>query len=484
MSRTRFALLIFIFLGARVFCEDTTWVLAAEAFASVNLPASYDGIATAIPSLVLAEIENVNKRSILPDEKKSRDISALSAERLKLVTERSALILERDKVFLSDQGTLKKKKNRSDANKKIIAKEKEIEKLDEKIRKAVETVYTESTTLTVTLWESGSRLYERTKDVSLGKSLMDSKVSGLITGTVEDLSGYLLVTASIETGVAGLPVLTVKEAAPYDEIDYLVSTLTARLLPGLSQVSPVSISVNVVPENSVVFLDSRQIYDLSDPVTVFSGEHTVSVSCEGYRSATRTFDFSGAGKFGVDITLVKEPLVSVAFNSGDDATSVFFHTQSVGQLPLTTEIPALRTIGETENGTVKTFFIFDPDMTENPSSLESVIQTNKTETKKKIESARKWFYGSLGVLYLSLPVYMLSNGIMRDKYTAYQDGRIAPTQESIDEINGLMKFSTVSGYVSLGLGVNVAFQLFRYILSAEQAIPKETKNKIVENGDY
>jgi hypothetical protein len=470
-------------LSARVFCEDTTWALAAEAFTPVNLPASYEGIAPALPSLLLAEIENVNKRSILPEEQKSRVLSVLSAERLKLVTERSALILDRDKVYLSDQGTLKKKKNRYDVNKKIIAKEKEIEKLDVKIRVAVETAYIESTTLTVTLWESGSRLYERSKDVSLAKSLMDSKISGLITGTVEDLSGYLLVTASIETGVAGLPVITVKEAAPYDEIDYLVSTLTARLLPGLSQVSPVSISVNVVPENSIVFLDSRQIYDISNPVTVFSGEHTVSVSCEGYRSATRTFDFSGSDKFGVDITLIKEPLVSVAFTSGVDSESVFLHTQSVGQLPLTTEIPALRTIGETENGTVKTFFIFDPDMTDNPSSLESIIHTNKTVTKNKIESARKWFYGSLGVLYLSLPVYMISKGIMNDKYTAYQDGRIPQTQESVDEINGLIRFSTISGYVSLGLGVNVAFQLFRYILSAEQAVPKETKNKVIENGD-
>lgn len=447
----------------------------------MRIPAVYAGIETSLPSLLLAKLSSVDERVILPDEQKSRAIASLSAERLRLVMERSSLILERDKAYLSDKGTLGKNKLRSDAEKKIAAKERDIKKLDKRIGEALAAPYGESPNVRVTPWESGTRLFERKAGERLAASLMNGKISGLITGTLEDVSGYLVVTARIETGMDGVSATTVTEAAPYDEMDALVSTIAARLLPVLSQKAPVSIAIKVIPETSVVFLDERQIYDMSTPIAVFSGEHSLSVSCDGYRTATRTYDFTGSA-YDVEITLVREPVVTVAFTSGSGTGSLYLHAQPIGEMPLVADLPAIRTIGEAEDGTIQTFFVFDPDLAADGSSLDARILTNGVSTKTAIESARSRFYWSLGALYLSLPVFMLSRGIARDKYMAYQDGKIPANQANADEINGLLRFSSASGYVSVGLGLNVAFQLFRYIRSAEQAIPKETKNTQSDNG--
>lgn len=482
MSRNKLSFLIFTLLISRALAEEPSWTLAAEAFSTVRIPEVYAGIETSLPSLLLARMSSVDERAIMPDEQKSRAIASLSAERLKLVMERSSLILERDKAFLSDKGTLAKDKMRSDAEKKITAKERDIKKLDKRIGEALAAPYGGSTNVRVAPWESGTRLFERKAGERLAASLSNGKISGLITGTLEDVSGYLVVTARIETGMEGVPATTVTEAAPYDEMDALVTTIAARLLPVLSQKTPVSIAIKVIPETSVVFLDELQMYDMSAPILVFSGEHSLSVSCDGYRTAMRTYDFTGAAAYDVEITLVKEPVVSVAFATESGTGSLYLHTQPIGETPLDAELPAIRTIGETEDGAIQTFFVFDPDLAADGSSLDARILTNGVSTKTAIESARSRFYWSLGALYLSLPVFMLSRGIARDKYMAYQDGKIPANQANADEINGLLRFSSASGYVSVGLGLNVAFQLFRYIRAAEQAIPKETINTQSDNG--
>lgn len=488
MSRARAFFLFFALLaaalGAPLAAEDKGWVLAAEKFSVEDIPPVYEGVAEAIPQLILSRVGNLKDRAVLPDEQKSRELAALSQSRMKLITERAALVLERDKVLLSADGSFTKRRNRAKAEKAVRVKEKEISALDGKIQKLAESVLEGTETENIELWESGSKLYSRASGVSLGKSLVDSKISGLITGTVKDLAGYLLVTAQVETGIRDLPAVTVTEAAPYDELDGLVSTLTARLLPELSMKAPVVLELSVTPESSVLFVDSKRIEDFSVPVTVFSGEHSISVSAEGYRSAIRTYDFAGADAFRVSIELEVEPTVSVAFDTGNVPASVYFHTRYLGETPFIAELPAIKTVGEVTVGDVKTFFIFDPAELSGTGTNSASIRANVVGTKDRIEKRRRVFYGSLAALYLSIPLSMISYGINVNMATAYEDDKIAHTQENLDEIRNWYQVSTISRGVTIGLGLNVAFQLFRYILAAEQAVPKYTENNAQENGEY
>lgn len=483
MSRVRGACLFFLVLTVSVFAEEQTgWVLAAEKFESGSIPSVYESVSTAVPSLILSRILAAPKRAIKPDEKKARDLSGLSSTRMQLVKDRAALILARDKVLLEAESSLTKKKDLAAAGTKIKSKEKDIADLDVKIRKLADSVLTETTATSITLWESGQKLYTRTTDVSLGKSLLDSKISGLITGKVEDIAGYLHVTASIETGVRDLPVVTVSDAAPYDELDSLVASLVARLLPGLTMLNPVSLDLSVVPDTSTVFIDARRLDDVSVPVTIFSGEHLISVSADGYASSSRTYTFADPGLYRVSIALLKESSVSVAFDTKGVPLTLYFRTKYLGDAPVLATMPALASIGEASINDNRTFFILDISGAKDGSSVSASIRPNKVRTQTRIERQRNVFYYSLAALYFSLPVSILTYGISIDKYNAYQSGKLAQTQENVDDVNYWTRAAMISRGVSIGLGINVAFQLFRYILAAEQAIPQKAEITTLESG--
>jgi hypothetical protein len=471
-------------VGTAAFADGTTgWVLAAEKFEINGVPAIYGSVSSAVPSLLLSRLLAIRSRKVTPDEKKTRDLSALSTTRVQLVKDRATLMLARDKVLLETETSLTKKKDLRSAETKIAAKEKDIAELDKKIGKLSASVLDETSSENVTLWESGQKLYTRTPGVSLGKSLADSKISGLVTGKVEDIAGYLHVTASIETGIADLPAVTVSEAAPYDELDALVASLAARLMPGLSERNPVSIILSVEPQTAAVFIDSRRIEDFSVPVTVFSGEHRVSVSAEGYESSYRSHDFSGTGSYRVSISLRKASAVYVAFDTKGVPLSLYFRTKYLGESPLSVTLPAIAATGEAIIDDNRTFFILDLSRLADGSSVIASIKPNKVSTQTRIEKQRTLFYWSLAALYASLPVSMLSYGIAQDKYNAYESGKLDQTQDNVNDVNNWMRTSTISRGVSIGLGINVAIQLVRYLLAAEQAIPQQAIITGQESGE-
>ena len=100
------------------------------------------------------------------------------------------------------------------------------------------------------------------------------------------------------------------------------------------------------------------------------------------------------------------------------------------------------------------------------------ILDNKKETGKRIERQRNILYWSLGLLYISLPVSMLSYGIAENKYRAWEEGKFGDDDAMADEVNTWSRVANVSKWVSVGLGANFAFQLVRYILAANQTVPK------------
>ena len=467
-----FLICVFLAIAIPIFAEDTDWILAAEKFIPLNLPASSESLSTVIPQLILSRVVSVNSRSIKSDEKKARELMVLSDQRLKLVRDRADFVFERDKILLSIAGSMAKNQKMSDVKKRLVAKEKEIRELDKKIILKQQESAGEASTLPIKLWKSENELYVRSADVSLLKSLSNDKISALITGTVEDIAGYVFITAKLETGIKGMESVTVSDAGSYDEIDAIVTNISMKLLPDLSRRIPVTLIIKTIPETARVFIDNRLVDDSSVPLSVFMGEHTVNVSAEGYENATRVYDFENAQSFALNIHLAEKPLVMVSFDTRNLPVPIFFHTQYLGQTPLTAEIPAFTTIGESTSGEIQTFFIFKADSSEINKPIHVTISPNLTNTKKNIENQRNVFYWSLGALYLSLPVSMLTYGISINKYNAYQDGKLDKTEDMVNEINTWTKTAMISRYVSIGLGVNVAIQLFRYILAADQVTPK------------
>ncbi len=468
----------FVLSGARATGEERgEWVVAAEKFEADGVPAVYESFPETVPRLLLARIGAIRERMVLSDEKQLRRLHELSSSRLKLVRDRADLVLERDRVVLSSDGFLVKARKKADAKKKIAQKEKEIEVYDREIRELLDIREGETPKKDeyraerspITLWKAGKELYVRPEAMTLGNALAKDGVSALLRGSVKDVAGYLLVTARLDTGVPGMSPEEITEAAAYDDIDELVAMLTVRMIPALANRESVRIDVTVEPENAEVYVDGKLVNRDAGSVTVFSGEHVISVSAPGYATATKKALFEGADAFKVSIALLEEKTATVAFDTQGLRSSVYFHTRYYGDTPTSVTLPLKPTIGEVQFGFARTWFVLDPSKGFREGASVG-IRPNATETGKKIERTRNAFYWSLGALYLSLPFYMLSYGIAQDKTIAYNDGKLPA--DSADDVNKWIRISDVSRGVSIALGINAAFQLTRYILAANRVVPQ------------
>lgn len=453
--------------------EKPKWIIAAEEFTTEGIPSVYTQYSTVLPRLLLDGIAGIKSRMVFADERQTRAIKDLSEKRLKLVQDRARLILDRDKILLTDDSRGTKGKKRRDLNRDIKSKQDEIKSIDETIEiKMSEERIVDNEEASIELWKDGGELYKRAPDISLAGSLLKDGVSAVITGTIKDIGGYMFVEASIDTGYGGTPPVTVSEAVPYEDLETVVSLLVSRLLPGMSNRVPVRLNVAIEPRSARLFIDGRLIPDHSVPITVFSGEHTLSSSAQGFISTERTARFEGRDTFNVRINLEEEKLVTVTFDTKRMPADIFFHTRYLGETPEEITLPSFPTIGEALSDSAKTYFLFNPEMIEGQDVPRLTIVDNKKETAKRIERQRNILYWSLGLLYISLPVSMLSYGVAENKYRAWEDGKFEDDGAIVDEINTWSRVADVSKWVSVGLGVNFAFQLVRYILAANQTVPK------------
>lgn len=472
IKRVFFGIVILICISFPVLAEENGWIIAAEKFTVQDMPPTYENFSSIIPQLILANISGISSRKVFKNELQARELQTLSDSRIKLIRDRAELVTARDKIFLTSDPLLVKQRKKNETNARIQAKEKEIDAVKEKIQEVMSgTISGKPTVAPLKTWKNSSGLFARPENSSLVSSLQKEKISGLITGTVQDIAGYMYVTAQLETGIEGLPAITVSDAASYDDIENLVETLTTRLLPEISKRRPIDITIEVIPETARVFVDGRLIQDYTQAVTVFSGEHTISVSASGYVPANKTALFD-IDRYRVKITLEKESMVTVAFDTQKMNSGLFLHTQYFGDSPQTVSIPAIQTIGEVVTDGITTWFIFNPDKLDTATDIRMTVKPNKMATEKRIERQRSMLYWSIGALYLSLPVSFLTYGISSDKNQAYLDGRLEDTAGVRSDLNAWSRASTVSRGISLGLGINLVVQIVRYLIAADQATPQ------------
>lgn len=451
-------------------------MLGAESFVAVDLPDVYENYATVLPKLILSGISGIKSRLVLADEAQRRDLKHLSDARISLIEARAKLIDDLDKVLLGNDSDANKAKRRRDIFSGIKSKDTEIEEYDERIRaKMEESRITEDAIEGITLWKEGRELYQRKAATSLGKSLREDSLSGLITGSLEDVGGYLRATVTLDTGLGSNDDVTVSEAVAYEDIESLVSLVVARLVPTLTNRKPVTLQITVEPDDARLFVDGKLIVDRSAPITVFAGEHSIGASAPGYVSSERLADFGTLREYTISVELVKAHEIAVAFDAKRMKSDLYFHTKHYGETPSEISLPSFPTIGEAVSGDVKTYFVFNPERLQGKDSRSLIIDDNKVNTEKRIEERRRTLYWSLGLLYISLPLSMLSYGISVNKENAYYDGKISGSHGVIDEINAWNTASKVTRGITIGLGINVAIQLIRYILAAEQTIPKEAR---------
>ncbi len=465
------------------------WALSACAFTLFGVPEEYASYASVMPLLIIERLGEAQQRFVDADERRERELRDLYNKRMTLTEERRNLIYSRDSLFFSFDDDDEKEEKREEYDELIKEKNKEIAELERQIRgeppleekggkrkkrkskKTAEKPNKENVAVTFRV-EDEAGLYTPQKGVSLAQSLYRDGISAILTGEIRDVGGYMYAFASLETGYGAIASERIYYAGHYDDLEDAVEFLALSLLSQVSNREPVLLYISANPKTATVSVDGVMVHNIDEPVAVFAGAHTIEASAQGYASSVLTKDFTESDEFSVDISLLPIASVNVAFDAGEQATSLFLRTKYFGETPQEVELPAIPQIGEVVYGDVQTFFIFNPnEEIASGGAVRAAVSPDAQTAEKRISRQRKILYWSLGALYLALPAAFLLTGEANARTIAYNEGRITDAES--------IKPWTIAGNVSVGvciaLGVNLVVQAIIYLVRANQVIPRQAE---------
>ena len=484
MSVKRISVALLFLILAVFYCAAQTdkdipaWSITAAKFTLVDVPELYSSYSTALPAMLNLFCSVPAARLVAPEEKKARRMLEYSEKKLALIRERAALIGERDGLYLAVMSEKEKKKQAKAADKKIKAKEKDIQKAQEKIEELLKDTSFMAETLPVVMWKEGQQVFEQPEHTNLAHVLKPEGISAVISGTIQDLAGYMYVSVVLTTGLPGMPEYRFSEAGPYQSVEAIARSLAAQIVAAVKNTNPARVLLSVEPEEAEIYLNNERIQIEKKLLYLHEGTHRLEVLAAGYDAAGKTIETLAGKDYVLNIKLKKEKQLSVAFRFINPTADVFLHTQYFSDSPFQTEIPAGKnTIVSFAYGDVKTYTMLRPHtfMRSGQSTYQMQTALNKERTKTKIERRRNALYWSLGAFYISLPIFMILQGVTADMASAIMDYRMEVTPQVQQKYRRLFFGTIVMEGVTIALGINYAVQLGLYLHAADQSIPKEAK---------
>ncbi len=459
-----------VFLFANESSNSDDWLIAVSEFKNENLDAQHKMYQKIVSEMFLIYLSGDAKRLVPFEEKKMRAIMEVSNKKLELIKKRAELIKERDNLFLSIDSEKKKKKKEKKLEKEIKKMEREIyySKIDIDIEK--NKFYTKEKPKNVKLWKNGDALYNYSKDKNLAETLKTDNVAALISGSIKDVSGYMLIRVKLDTGLEGVPVYEFYDAGPYDAVESLVYSLSLQLYSAIQNTKAVKIFFDVEPKNAKLYIDDTKISDFSKPITLYEGIYNVNVSAENYIESSKRIELKDKKAYKLKIHLKKDETVKIGFNFKDKDPYLFYKTQYTSDLPGIVTVPKLKSILEFEekskDKTIHSYALFDGTKIGSPEYIQNmIVKLNKKNVKESVELQRKIMYWSLGALYISLPFTMISKARLQDRIDSGKSDKLKTYKA--------LHYSALG--VSVALGVNYFIQMVLYFVKADKALPRKIK---------
>ncbi|UTC43943.1 PEGA domain-containing protein [Treponema sp. OMZ 857] len=458
--------------------EIPTWSITASKFTLTDVPELYASYSTALPAMLNLFCAVPASRLVTPEEKRARQLIDYAAKKLALIRERVSLIAERDSLYLAVMSEKEKLRQTAAFNKKITAKEADIQKAQEKIDKLLNDTSFTAETLPVMIWKDGQQVFELPEYTNISQALKSENISAVIDGSIQDLSGYMYVSVVLTTGLPGMPDYRFSEAGPYQSIETIARSLAAQIMTAVKNSQPAKVLLTVEPEDAEVYVDSEPLEAGKKSLYMYEGSHRLEVLAAGYDSAGKTIEVQAGQNYLLNIKLKKENIISVGFQFIKPDADVFLHTQYFAGTPFQTDVPAGKnTAISFSYKDVKTYIVLRPHDFMQPGQTTYQLQAmlNKEKTKTLIDRRRNVLYWSLGAFYVSLPIFMILQGLTADMASAAADSRLGSDAAVQSKYRALFISSAVMQGITIGLGINYVVQLGLYLYAADQSIPKEAR---------
>ncbi|NLM01563.1 MAG: hypothetical protein GX220_08965 [Treponema sp.] len=506
-------ILIFSLLISNVFANDKEnqqWIIAASELKNINANTeenfnitTINAAAKQIPQLILGKVTEGMERIIVDAEKFERERYELQKQRQSYFTEMTNINKKRDSLIFSSN-------TKENIQKQIYETETKILELKEKILKNIQqekalsskNISEEKNTFfdnffkekiknnieVVSVWNNDiSKLFSFDKTFidplafkqEYEKAIIGAKINALMTGTIKTIGEYVSVQMELRQYPGDVLYATANDIGLISDMESLAVSLARQLLPSLINTVPVKIDMLILPEEdaekSIIYIEDKVYRGSKNDFTLQPGIKNLRIETEGFKSININYDFSKSSIFFITINLQKENFVPLYFDFKNENKSVELNINALpqGNENVNVLINGKKYFGEilTEDKT-SSFFVFDSNEINDSSLLK--LKTINEDVTKKIEKSRKRFYRSYGYVLIAMPVYFIIQGNFEARQKAYNAGQL-----SSDGLNTWEIATYTSAGVLGGALINWGVQLFRYLIAANEVLPKTyTKENI------
>ena len=480
--------LLFIFLSAGIFAfgkkeapqapapVNTQWVLCITEMdvSSLTLPRQITG-ATVLRSLA-ASLSNLDFRLRGEDESdyyrdyawaKSRSTAA------KLLAEKRD---ERDLLLYKGDPSWKYRKNLKALDAAIAAFEEELAIIDD-LAPAVEA---KPAFRLVNANQNGNYPLPP-KPGREFRFCTEQNADAFLTGTLSEYHGRIYLSIRMYTLYSRSYSYEDEILFSSEDLNEAMDEITIRLAAAVSETVPSAVLVHAAPENAMVLVDSALLGLGETGVKTYSpGNVEVAAVADNYKPISFPLELKSGELAELYINLT--PLGTMAFDvdvPGNSGSRVFLGGLYVGETPLTLELPKSQysyVSVETPAGNVGTAVYRDNSLVKGSAKFVRNDDTSGAAVfgtrvpvspeEKRVDRARRGFYGAYGAFWILLPAGLLTAGVAR-------------TYAYSDQQNNILYEPDYWGKIYLGanivwgvaLGVTL-FQMVRYLyVSGADATP-------------
>lgn len=516
--------------GLSVFGED--WVLAGQKFSFAQKGGESSAsarLAEVLPQLILEQVAENSIRSVSAQEQLDRELYSLQTERLSLFLQLSKEYKTRDALLLSKNSVRELKKAVKSEEEKIEELEKKIdqnlsdtEKVREKFagqvafEKGVSPAEGEGNgnekdagffenfrfpfarrrqgefervSENVVIYKNDPSVLFSVSDAAgeggiesfaFNKEVSAAKINALLTGKISLYGEYVSVTVQLYLFPGGNCQPAVTEVGNVNDLASIAQNLSRNLMPQIANSLPVRIKIEIEPpeaaKTGIVSVDGV-IVPAKEDIVVDAGVHSITVSASGFEKQTVNYGFAGEDFFTVKTTLRPLVMGSLDICLKKMAKGVFYFnalnsSEVDGEnLYASSTVNGRPILGVFENSEGETAFIYIPEkLAKDENTL--TINARPFNREESIDRQRRRMYTAYSALICSLVPTFFTVGNFTAVNNSYSAGRAG-----FDEVSKWQKYSYYSIGVSCAAGAWFAFEMVRYLFTANEVLPATAGSK-------
>jgi len=241
---------------------------------------------------------------------------------------------------------------------------------------------------------------------SESKFCRDQKADAFLTGTVMDFHGRYYVTVNLYTLYSRSFLYEDNVIFSHDDLDSGLDEITSRLLFTLSGNNPAKITVTAEPEETLVlinrsFAGKGEVTQIEYP----PGKYTITASAPDHESLSQDIELLPGEQVEINFNLNPIEYGNIEIFGASSGGSVYHGALYAGEAPYTLRLPLnimeyVELVNTEEKDKKIGKIVFDtPD---NPDTAYNLsLRMRKPQPKGRVETARRMFYWSWGLTWIS-----------------------------------------------------------------------------------